>query len=188
MTDFKHVIAIGGSAGVLDALSDILIELPSNFPYPILIVVHIPPDKKSLIANLLNEKSDLIVKEARDKETLVAGHVYFAPSDYHMMAERDYSISLSVEEPVLYSRPSIDVLFETAADSYRESLTGILLTGANADGARGLKSIFDHGGKCIVQNPKEAYTPTMPAAGQKLVPKAKVLDICDIATFLKSLK
>lgn len=188
MSDFKKIIVIGGSAGALDALSIILQALPKDYPYPILVVVHIPPDKKSLIADLLNEKSELKVRDANDKEELKAGHVYFAPSDYHLMAERDFTVSLSVEEPVLYSRPSIDVLFDTAADSYREKLVGVLLTGANTDGAKGLKAINRYKGTCIVQDPETAYAPTMPAAGAKLVKNANILAPEAIAQYLKNLK
>ena len=188
MSEFDKIVVIGGSAGALDALSVILRSLPKHYPYPILIVVHIPPDKKSLIADLLNEKSELEVRDANDKEDLKAGHAYFAPSDYHLMAERDFTVSLSVEEPVLYSRPSIDVLFETAADSYREKLVGVLLTGANSDGAKGLRAINRYKGICIVQDPKTAYAPTMPAAGAKLVKSAKILAPEAIAQYLKNLK
>ena len=187
MNEFDKIIVMGGSAGALDAMSEVVSDLPENFPYPILAVIHLPPDKKSLIADLLNDKSHIKVREALDKEEIKAGCMYFAPSDYHMLAEHDMSVSFSIEEPVLYSRPSIDVLFETAADSFADKCIGILLTGANSDGAKGLKSIHENGGIAIVQDPNTAYADAMPASALKLVPKAKKMSLSEINSCLKSL-
>lgn len=178
-------VVIGASAGALEALSAILPVLPSGFPVPILVVVHLPPDRDSLLASLLDEKCALTVKEAEDKEILEAGTVYIAPPDYHMHVERDGSISLSADELVLFSRPSIDVLFESAADIYGADLAGVILTGANHDGANGLKAIADKGGVAIVQNPATAHVPIMPQSAINACPRALSLNSGDIALYLK---
>ena len=178
-------IVIGASAGALEALSGILPALPKGYRIPIMIVVHLPPDKKSVLADLLQAKCELDVHEAQDKEPIEDGTVYIAPPDYHLLIERDRYLSLSSEEPVLFSRPSIDVLFETAADAYGESLIGIILTGANNDGALGLKAIVDAGGMALVQQPELAYAPMMPQAALEACPDAQVLKLQEIATYLK---
>lgn len=177
-------VVIGGSAGAIDILTDLIPSLPKDFPLPIMVVVHLPADKHSIVAELLNEKSDVTVTEARDKEHLEPGHVYVAPPDYHLLAERDGSISLSVEERVLYSRPSIDVLFETASDAYQEKLLGILLSGANEDGARGMRMISDNEGIVIVQDPSEAQSKTMPKSAIRKVPNAQIKTVSEISKYL----
>ena len=183
--DRPAAIVMGGSAGSLEALSKILPALPGDFPVPILVVVHIPPDKDSIIAGLFRDKCALNAREARDKEPLEGGTVYFAPPDYHLLVEEDRSVSLSVEEPVLFSRPSIDVLFESAADVYGDKLIGVILTGANPDGANGLKTLCEAGGMAVVQSPQNAQAPFMPEAALKACPTAHVLDIEQIAPFLQ---
>ncbi len=182
-----RAIVIGASSGALDALSVILPTLPENYPLPILIVVHLPPDKDSLLAMIFASKCRMQVREAEDKEQLEAGTIYVAPPGYHLQVEQDETLSLSNDEEVHYSRPSIDVLFETAADAYGRALIGIVLTGANDDGAAGLKTIVDAGGVAIVQQPTEAFSPTMPQAALAACPNANVLGLEMITIYLNSL-
>jgi len=179
-------IVIGGSAGSLRALSEILPALPEDFALPILVVVHLPPDKKSVMAEVLQSKSSLAVREAEDKEPIAPGTVYFAPPDYHLLVEADRHLALSFDEPQLFSRPSIDVLFETAADVYGDRLIGIVLSGANNDGALGLKRITEAGGLALVQASTEAYASAMPIAALEECPQAQILSAAQIAHFLKA--
>ncbi len=179
-----EAIVIGVSAGGLKALSAILPGLPRDYPVPIMICIHLPPGKKSIVAELFDEKCALSVREAEDKEPIQPGTVYFAPPDYHLMVELDRRLSLSSEEPVLFSRPSINVLFETAADAYGASLLGIVLTGANNDGAQGLSTIMLSGGTAIVEDPAEAYQAAMPQAAIEACPGAQVLSLDDMARYL----
>lgn len=184
----KHpyeAVVIGTSAGAVEALSTLLPSLPADFPLPVMIVMHLPADKKSVMPELMREKCKVKVCEAEDKEPLEAGTVYFAPPDYHLLVERDRSLSLSVEDPVLFSRPSIDVLFESASDVYADKLIGIVLTGANTDGAKGLKTLTQAGGMAIVQNPAHAQAPHMPEAALKACPDAYILDLDQIGPFLQ---
>ena len=180
-----EAVVIGVSAGGLKALSAILPALPAGFPLPVMIVIHLPPDRESVVAELFNDKCALTVREAEDKEDILPGHVYFAPPDYHLLVEADHRLSLSSEEPVLFSRPSIDVLFETAADVYGPGLIGIILTGANPDGAAGLKAVLDAGGRALVQRPDLAYASAMPQAALELNPQAEALTLEQIAERLQ---
>jgi len=180
-----QAVVVGASAGALEALFAILPALPKDYPLPIMIVVHLPPDKKSVLAELLQTKCQLAVREAEDKEPIEGGNVYIAPPDYHMMVELNKRLSLSNEEPVLFSRPSIDVLFETAAEAYTDGLLGIILTGANSDGAKGLRAIVDAGGHAVVQQPDTAFTTEMPQSALNLCPEAKVLALAQIAAYLQ---
>ena len=140
-----EAIVIGASAGALEALSAILPALPEGFRLPVIVVVHVPPDKRSVLAELFQAKCRVSVREAEDKEPIVGGTVYFAPPDYHLLVEADEHLSLSSDEPVLFSRPSIDVLFESAADAYGPALIAIILTGANQDGAEGMRGCCGRG-------------------------------------------
>ena len=164
--NYKAVV-ISASAGGMETLSSILTRLPSNFAVPILIVQHLSPESDGYMAKYLNEKSDIIVKEADDKEKIVPGTVYIAPPNYHLLIEKDETLSFTVENKVNYARPSIDVLFETAADLYQDALIGIILTGANSDGSKGLKKIKEMGGLAIVQDPDTALVKSMPKAAIK---------------------
>lgn len=184
ITHHKAII-IGASAGCLDALSKILPLLPADYPYPIMVVVHLPSDKDSLMAKLLNEKCTLTVQEAEDKDPLMAGHVYIAPPNYHLLVEKEEIISLSIEEEVNYSRPSIDVSFLSAADIYGSRLIGIILTGANNDGAEGLAAIAAKGGTTIVQDPDEAYIATMPESALTACPDARIMNLFNITEYLR---
>lgn len=179
-----EAVVIGASAGALNALAVILPELPENYPLPVLVVVHIPPGKESLLAQLLQEKCRVTVKEAEDKEPVKPSHVYLAPPDYHLLVEREKYLSLSSDEPVLFSRPSIDVLFETAADAYGSGLIGVILTGGNNDGAEGLRLVVRNGGTAVIQKPEEALAPHMPVAALGSCPDAHVLSLKEIATYL----
>lgn len=187
MTEHKFLaVVIGGSAGSLDALSQILPALPASFPLPILVVVHLPSDKPSVLPEVLQNKCAVTVREARDKETLEKGTVYIAPPDYHVLVESGGYLSLSSEEPQLFSRPSIDVLFESAADVFGPALIGIILSGANHDGAEGLKQVVAEGGIALVQSPEQAFIDTMPEAALKASPGALSLPTHQIAEFLQT--
>jgi two-component system chemotaxis response regulator CheB len=179
-----EAIVIGTSAGGLDALSVILPPLPEGYPLPVIVVIHLTPNKNSLVAELFQSKCAAAVKEAEDKEPIRAGTIYFAPPDYHLLVESDKHLSLSSEEPVHYSRPSIDVLFESAADAYGAGLIGIVLTGANDDGASGLRQIQEQGGTAIVQLPVDAQSPQMPWAALNACPQARTMSLEEIAAFL----
>ncbi len=183
-TERFQAIAIGGSAGSLDALSQILPALPADFALPIFVVVHLPPDKKSVLAEVLQAKCELQVREAQDKEPIEAGTIYLAPPDYHLLVETDRRLSLSFDEPQMYSRPSIDVLFESAADAYGRALIGVILSGANADGAQGLRKVTDEGGAAFVQSPETALSDTMPLAALQHCPGARALPPPSIAQSL----
>ena len=180
----EKAIIIGGSAGALEALSVFLPTLPEDFPYPVILIVHLPSDKKSILAELLNEKCALRVIEATDKEPLSTGSVFLAPPDYHLLVELDKTLSLSSEDPVMYSRPSIDVSFETAAEAFGAGLTAVLLTGANSDGAQGLSAICNHGGTALIQDPATAVAAIMPESAIKTCPAAKVLTLDQIGCYL----
>ncbi|CAN5522677.1 chemotaxis protein CheB [soil metagenome] len=181
---FKLVV-IGGSAGSLDALSHILPALPADFALPILVVVHLPPDRDSVLAEVLQNKCAMKVREAEDKEPTKPHTVYLAPPDYHLLVESDRSLSLSSDEPQMYSRPSIDVLFESAADAVGAGVIGIVLSGANSDGTLGLQAILREGGIGLVQSPAEAFASEMPRAAAKACPDAMTLSAEQISQFLK---
>ncbi len=167
---FEAVI-IGASAGGVNALLGLLSGLPDGFRLPIVTVLHLPDDRQSRLAEIFQERSPIAVREAADKASVEPATLYFAGAGYHLSIEQDRSFSLSCEAPVHFSRPSIDLLMESAADVYGESLVGILLTGANYDGANGLASIREKGGLTVVQDPAEAQVATMPeAAIRKLQP------------------
>jgi len=157
-------IVIGASAGGLQALSSILSALPEKYTLPVIIVQHRAKEEKDLLENILQQKCRIKIKQADEKELITSGRVYFAPANYHLLVERNRTFSLSSDETVNYSRPSIDVLFETAAEVYEKRLVAIVLTGSNNDGANGVKVVRSQGGLTIVQNPGEAQYPAMPVA------------------------
>jgi len=179
-----RAVVIGASAGAVEALSHILPALPADYPLPILIVVHIPPDRKNMLAPLFQAKCRMVVREAEDKEPALGGVIYFAPPDYHLLVETEGTLSLSTDDLVLYSRPSIDVLFESAADAFGAALVGVVLTGANEDGAKGLKAIADAGGTALVEDPLSAYVNTMPIAALKECATARAMPLTAIADCL----
>lgn len=184
MSGAYRAVVMGASAGALETLSAILPELPPDYKLPVMVVVHLPPDKPSLLAELLARKCRVTVREAEDKEPIRPGTVYVSPPDYHLLVEQDGHLSLSADAPVQYSRPSIDVLLESAADAYGETLIGIVLTGANSDGASGLAAIASVGGTALVQNPKTAYAAAMPRAARAACPTASSLTPAEIVSFL----
>ncbi len=179
------IVVIGTSWGGLAALSEIIAGLPANFPVPICIVQHRSKDSDALV-ELLQDLTSLCVRDAEDKELLCAGSIYVAPPDYHMLVEHDY-VSLTVDSPVRFSRPSIDVLFKSASDTFGASTIGVVLTGANEDGAGGLARIVARGGKAIVQDPGEAEAPVMPQSAIRAVPGASVLPLKQISAELAKL-
>ncbi len=180
-------VVIGASAGAVQALQAVLPALPPNYALPVLVVVHVPPDRSNVLLPLFQAKCRITVKEAEDKERAVGGVIYFAPSDYHLLVEADGSLALSMDEAVNYSRPSIDVLFESAADAYGSGLAGVILTGANNDGAAGLKAVMDAGGVGIVEDPSDAYASAMPHAALEACPAATTMSLNTIALYLSSL-
>jgi two-component system chemotaxis response regulator CheB len=180
-------VAIGASAGGIEALSLLIPALPADTRAAIFVVLHLPRDRPSLLVDIFQRKTLLKVREAQDKEPVEAGTVYFAPSDYHLLVDRGPQVALSVDDPVHHSRPSIDVLFESAADLYGKRLLGIILTGANEDGAQGLAAIHDAGGTTIVQEPASASSPQMVTAALKLRRPDHVLPLPAIAELLATL-
>ncbi|SNS14303.1 two-component system, chemotaxis family, response regulator CheB [Noviherbaspirillum humi] len=161
--DFDAVV-IGASAGGVDALTQLAHALPARFGKPVMVVMHLPPGRDSLLPALMARRCPLRVKEAEDKEPLQPDTVYLAVPDYHLLVEPDRRLALSRDEPVQYSRPSIDLLFESAALAYGERLLAIVLTGANNDGSAGLQTVRRFGGTAWVQDPRQAQASLMPAS------------------------
>jgi two-component system, chemotaxis family, protein-glutamate methylesterase/glutaminase len=180
------LVVVGTSWGGLHALRTLVGGLPQSFQMAVTLVQHRHRDSDHLLRTLLQESSSLRVCDVEDKMPLEHGHIYVAPPDYHTLVEQGY-FSLSTEAPVRFSRPSIDVTFSSAADSYAHRTVGIVLTGANADGSEGLRRISDRGGLAIVQDPDTAESPTMPAAAQKAVPRARVMSLEGIVDFIGTL-
>lgn len=159
-----RAIVIGASAGGLQAIKTIVTSLTATFGIPIIVAQHLSPLTDRSWIGLINNKSALTVKEADEKERISPGTIYIAPANYHLLIEREETFSLSIDPKVNYARPSIDVLFESAADVYGSHLIGVVLTGANNDGAGGLRQIKDKGGLAIVQQPETAESSCMPLA------------------------
>jgi two-component system chemotaxis response regulator CheB len=181
-----ELVVIGTSWGGLHALRRVLGGLPAKFDVPVVVVQHRHRDSDHLLVSLLQDHTSLKVNEVEDKTELAPGGVYVAPAEYHVLVESGH-LALSTEEPVRYSRPSIDVTFESAADSYGSRTIGVIMTGANDDGARGLKRIAARGGAAIVQDPAPAESAVMPAAALKLGPEAKVATIEEIGALIGKL-
>jgi len=180
-------IVIGVSAGGMNALGKILPVLPEDFPLPVIIVQHLSPQSDNYMIRYFDNNSNIKVREAEEKEPVKPGVAYFAPPNYHLLIEQDHTFSLSTEGRVNYSRPSVDVLFESALDAYCSGLIGIILTGANNDGSRGLKRIKECGGLAIVQEPASAEVSAMPEAALKLTAVDYVLKLEEIAPLLVKL-
>lgn len=174
-------LVIGTSFGGLEALKAIIPQFPKNLPLAVIVVLHIGENQNDSFIRYLNEISLLHVKEAEDKEQIEAGTVYFAPPNYHLLIENDASFSLSTDPKVNHSRPSIDVLFETAAWCYKNKLIGTILSGLNQDGAYGLLQINDLGGICIVENPENAIARIMPSAAYKIAKPQFITPLHQIA-------
>lgn len=174
------MIIIGGSAGSFNLILSILKGLDKEMKMPIVIILHRLKNTKTVLEDYLQLQSHYVVKEAEDKEFVKAGHIYTAPSDYHLLLNEDLSFSLDASEEVNYSRPSIDVSFESFSFALKENCCGILLSGANQDGAMGLKMIAENGGKTIVQDCDEAEFASMPRAAIEICKKHKVCTLNDI--------
>jgi two-component system chemotaxis response regulator CheB len=184
---FKAVI-IGGSAGSFRVITKILQSLPKNYPLPVLLNLHRLKHVRSGFVEALSIKSNIPIIEPYDKDSIKPGYAYLAPSNYHMYIELNKKIALSTEEPVNHSRPSIDLSFETAAQTYNRKLLGIILSGANRDGAYGLKKLKDLGGTAIVQDPKECEVATMTEAALRLTEVDYVYTSDQIIDYLLNLK
>lgn len=176
-----ELIVIGSSSGGISALRSILTALPADFSIPLVLIVHRLKNVRNHLHDLFQGFTSLKVKEVEEKEKIRPGYVYIAPANYHLLIESDRSFSLIVDEPVNFSRPSIDVSFVSAAEVYRQNLLGILLSGANDDGAKGLLSIYENKGKVYVQDPEEAQVQTMPQAALNLLSGTKGLKLSEIA-------
>jgi two-component system chemotaxis response regulator CheB len=185
MTQFS-IAVIGASWGGLAALSEIVKGLPQDFPVPMAVVQHRSKHTDNLLASLLQDLTPLRVVDVEDKEPIEPGNVYIAPANYHMLVDAGY-FSLTTDPLVRFSRPSIDVTFASAGDAYPGAALGVILTGANDDGSRGLRHIVDRGGRAIIQDPETAESRTMPAAALQAVPEAQVIQLHDIAAHLVSM-
>ncbi|SDT21017.1 two-component system, chemotaxis family, response regulator CheB [Pseudomonas asplenii] len=183
-----EAIAVGASAGGVEALLTVFSELPNGFSLPVIAVLHLPEERQSRLAEVFSHRLSMPVKEAADKESISPGSFYFAAPGYHLSVERDRSFSFSCEARVHHSRPSIDYLFESAADAYGSSLLAILLTGANQDGAQGLAQVKALGGLTVVQDPREARIATMPEAALALHVPDYILPLRGIGRLLVELE
>ncbi len=184
--EYNSVI-IGTSAGGLSALSTILCKLPVDYPIPIVVVQHRAKDSKDLLEEVLQSKCKIKIKQADEKEKIQSGTVYIAPPDYHLLIENNRTFSLSSDEYVRFSRPSIDVLFESAAYVFKDKLIGIILSGSNNDGAVGINTIKKYGGLTIAQSPSEAQYPSMPMASIETNNIKHILTLSEICSFLLNL-
>ena len=181
-----EIAVIGTSWGGLSAVSTVVADLPATFALPLVVVQHRSSDAPGLLAELLQLRTRLTVVEVDDKQVVQPGHVFVAPPNYHLLFDRGV-FSLTTDAPVRYSRPSIDVTFTSAADEYGRGAIGIVLTGANEDGALGLKRIADRGGYAIVQDPATAESAVMPQAARRAVTRSRVLPLALIAGHLVSI-
>ncbi|HVF52868.1 MAG TPA: chemotaxis protein CheB [Actinomycetota bacterium] len=182
----KKIVVIGSSWGGLSALSELLLPLRDDFPAAIVVAQHRHADSSLGLERFLKRHTSLAVREADDKDPLEPGTVFLAPADYHLLVEDDH-LALSVDGPEMFSRPSADVLFESAAATYRERVIGVVLTGANEDGARGLRSIRAAGGTTIVQDPATAERSEMPDAALVACPSSLVLNLGEMGPLLNEL-
>lgn len=182
-----QAIVIGASAGGVQALLAVLSGLPAHFRLPIVALLHLPEDRNSQLAEIFRQRLPIAVREAADKESIAPATLYFAAPGYHLLVEMDRTFSLSCEAPVHYARPSIDLLMASAADAYGARLAGIVLTGANRDGAAGLARIGQRGGLTVVQEPAEAAASTMPQAAIALRAPTLILTLAGIHRLLLQL-
>jgi two-component system chemotaxis response regulator CheB len=183
-----QALVIGASAGGIDALLRLLPGLHPEFRFPVVVVLHLPEDRDSRLAEVFQQHLPMPVLQAQDKEMLLPGRVYFAPPGYHLSIETERCFSLSQEEPVHFSRPSIDVMMASAADAYGADICAILLTGASSDGADGLAAIGEAGGLTIVQDPQDAEISTMPAAAIRKRQPAMILPLREMTALLAKLE
>jgi two-component system, chemotaxis family, protein-glutamate methylesterase/glutaminase len=181
-------IVIGGSAGSVDALAQVLPALSADAGVVVLVVVHLPRERSSKLVEIFSRRCAMRLTEAEDKQPLEPGTVYFAPPDYHLLVDVGPALALSTDDLVHFSRPAIDPLFESAADAYRDALMGIVLSGANEDGAAGLLAVARAGGATFVQSPREASASTMPLAALRAAPDSSVLTLTELAALLGSVR
>ena len=179
-----EAIVIGVSSGGMKALKFLLSALPADFSIPIIIVQHIGPRSDNHWIKFLNDQSNLNINEADEKEKIEKGNVYIAPPNYHLMIERNKTFSLTIDKRVNFARPSIDVLFESAAEAYKNKLIGVVLTGSNNDGTNGIKRIKECGGLAIIQNPETAESSYMPASAIAAIKPDYILSLEDITELL----
>lgn len=182
-----QLIAIGGSAGGLEPVQKILTDLEPQDHLAVVITIHFPPRSKNLLPEILQDLCSFKIKEAESGETIRGRHVYIAPPDYHLSVERNHTLSLSTEAPVLYSRPAIDIMFSSAAEAFESNCIGILLSGASSDGALGLKKIKECNGFTIVQDPDEAQFKKMPLSAVELLHPDRILSTEQISPILRKL-
>lgn len=180
-------LIIGGSAGSLDVLLKVLPAINPAITFPIIIVIHRKHGTDSLLPELLSGRTRLTVKEAEEKEEILPGIIYIAPSDYHLLVELNHTLSLDYSEKINYSRPAIDATFQTAAEVYKDKLVCLLLSGSNADGVNGLKTVKQWGGMALIQNPKTAQVAYMPEQARLNVKTDHILNAEDMAEFINSL-
>ena len=180
-----EIIAIGGSAGGIKAITEVLKPLPKDFPIPIVIVLHRLKNVPSTLQNVVQYHTRLKVKEADEKETIRPNCAYIAPANYHLLIEKDRTLALDYSEKVKYSRPSIDLTLECVANVYGDKAVGILLTGANTDGAAGLLAMKNAGANCFAQDPKSAEVSTMPQSALDIGATDKVIALNRIGFLLK---
>lgn len=180
-------LVIGGSAGSLDVLLEIFPSLSVNINFPIILVTHRKAGNDSLLTELLKNRTSLMVKEAEEKEKLLPGYVYIAPADYHLLVEHNHTISLDYSEKVNYSRPSIDVTFQSAAEVFKNEVVCILLSGSNADGVEGLKTVNKYCGLVLIQNPETASMAYMPQQAVNEVKPHLILDSFKMAGYINGL-
>lgn len=179
-----RAVAIGVSTGGVMALKQILGALPADFPIPVLVVTHITPTADDGLAQLLNSQCAIRIKEADEEEPLASGTVYLAPANYHLLVERRGVLKLSVDPPVNFARPSVDVLFESAAEAFGRHLIGIILTGAGHDGSRGLLQVKQAGGLAIVQDPADAEMNSMPQKALELLVPDYLVSLSELPELL----
>lgn len=179
------LVVIGGSAGAIDVLRQVLPRLTTRFRPSVAIVIHLPPDGPIVLHELLAGPQTPPMKVAEDKEPVMPGTIYFAPPDYHLLIESGGTFALSIDPRVNYARPAIDVLFESAAEAYRDRLMGVILSGANADGAAGLKAVAAAGGLTVVQSLESAEMIAMPAAALQAAPASIEVDPTELTDLLR---
>jgi two-component system, chemotaxis family, protein-glutamate methylesterase/glutaminase len=180
-----QALVVGASAGAVEALSLLLPAVSQDARIPVLVVVHLPPNRASLLPELFATRCAVRVREPLDKEPMSAGTIWFAPPNYHLLLELDSTFSLSLDEPLNFSRPSIDVLFESAADTFGRDLCAVVLTGANEDGAQGASAVRDRGGFVIVQDPSTAVASDMPSAAISRANPQIVATLPEIADLIR---
>lgn len=180
-----EAIVVGVSSGGMNALRYLFSALPADFRLPIIVVQHVSARSDNQWIKLLNDISKLNIKEADEKERIEPGNVYIAPSNYHLLIEKDKTFSLTIDERVNFARPSIDVLFESAAEAYKNKLIGIVLTGSNNDGTNGIKRLKECGGLAIIQDPETAESSYMPASAMAAIQPDYILSLENMVELLK---